>query len=492
MKYAILAAIGLVLSTQSVYSHGPDNPGYNRADPPGTGPQFKEIKLSVVPTPQHKVPESCDPAYREGMEKAFRNIWQQCQAIGKLEPSDCQRGLFHRCTKVANGLQKMEADTCVQMLGEKDALDLIKNPDNQKNSQLSAADINRRAASASKKVADALDRNAAELARQKKEFSSAMGAVTCAMSSAAPVYKDAEKKIEAELQAAETFVKTQAAAKREASKEFEKIAGEAHGSAEEMKGVAHKHSAKEEPFEMESSSKRKIPWVPILAVGIPAAVLGGIMLANRGKGGVGAFGGASDGPAPTGPPAAGAGYQDGIEKDEAPLPGGDDLRSLNMRVEPSFTDREKMLIAASVSRIPACQRPKLKNLKVSRANLNPNFDKEKCIAGLYELGSFEVRLDTNCSKVGLGVTLHEFFHVVGARNGEALHRKYKAEVFDSAPGCPVSEYAHRVSHKTKINYIEDFAEAGRVGAYPEGGDRYTNACVDKKIASMKKMLAECR
>src|SRR5471032_1487803 len=80
---------------------------YNLPDPPGAL-VFDTVAYRVIPVPNGQVPENCDSKYRAGMESSFRTVWQQCQDIGRLAPSDCQRALFARCTELGADLQKME------------------------------------------------------------------------------------------------------------------------------------------------------------------------------------------------------------------------------------------------------------------------------------------------------------------------------------------------------------------------------------------------
>jgi hypothetical protein len=538
---SILLLLALPARAFAEGMHSPDSPGYNQVDPPNTI-AFDRIKLRVVKAPMLQVPESCDATYRSGMEGSFRRIWQQCQEIGNTEPSDCQRALFDRCTKVANELQAMEVNACKEMLGEKDALDRILKPDNQKNSQVSTSDLNRRAASASRRVSDALEKSAGQLKAQRGAATAALQGNACAFSSAAVQYKRTETKILSELSKNESFVKAQADAKKAAADQFEKVGVKASTSASQMRsqvalnpsnatseaanrdqstitGPGSTYTVTENravetpavqtvvttttvlttsvststqtnivaapvpPVVLPESKERSIPrWVPILAIGVPAAILAGLVISKASKSNPGSSSGGGDQGGGDGNDGSSSGSTGPLVD---PTPGGADLRSLDMRVDSSFTDAEKATIAASVKRIPECYRYKLKGLEVRRANLKGRASSAgSCVAGTFTLGSNVVKLDgPGCVGIQVGVTVHEFFHVIGNRNGNALHNRYSSQVVSANPRCPVSRYG-------ATNFYEDFAEAGRIVTV--GSDRNNGACVDKKLSGLRQILTSCQ
>jgi len=481
-------------------THWPDSPGYNRADPPNSN-SFDKIKFRVVPVPAMKVPESCDGNYRAAMEGSFRRVWSQCQGIGQLEPSDCQRALFERCTRLASDLQAIEVRACTEMLGEKDALNQIVNPENQQASQVSSSDLNRRAAVVTKKVASTLETSAKELAVHKQNALATLNGRSCSSSSAAGEYRRIEKRVVAELGQTQKFVESQAKIKNEAAAQLEKNAEQASSSAAEMKTTGEASSAniststtttdtlvttvvtKTAYPELAASKEKKINWVPILAVGIPAAaILGGIAYSSMSQN---RSGDSSGGPSEEGVsgPETGGGGSDPVTD---PVPGGADLNSLNMRIDSSFTDRQRATIATSVEKIPSCYRYKLKGLEVRKANLGGRSSKGSCVAGSFGLGGNLVRLDPSCTGgLEIGVTVHEFFHVLGNRNGNALHGQYKSKVYDKISRCPVSSYAAK-------HFYEDFAEAGRIVSYPGSGQRNNKSCVNTKLQGLKQILASCQ
>ncbi len=520
--------------------HGPGSPGYNREDPPGTI-SFDAVKLRVVKAPSMKIPEGCDANYRAGMEGAFRRIWEQCQQIGKSEPSDCQRSLFHRCTTLATDLQSMEVAACTEMHGEKDALDRILKPDNQTNSQVSTSDLNQRAAVASRKVADALDKSAKALASHRARAVSALSANMCSFSSAAAEYKRVEGKLIAELSQNEKFVKTQADAKKAQADQFNLIGAKSASSASQMRSAVavdssspistytvHEQSTisvepttqtiettKTEvtttvtphvvqvpkpvpfiPYPEIQSNERSIPrWVPILAVGVPAAILGGILISRMSGGGLDPGGDPGNSGGDNSPGDSGSGSSDpgpgpsgggSSNPSQDPVPGSSSVRSLGMRVDPSFTDKERAKIANAVERIVPCYRYKLKGLEIRKANLGGRRAfRGSCVAGTYTLKGNTIKLDPNCVGIQVGVTVHELFHALGDRNGDALHYRYWNEVSATHRSCPVSRYG-------ASNHIEDFAEAGRILSMQDTRDRNRGACVDKKLAGLRQILASCK
>lgn len=534
LRLPTAAALLFALSTEGAFAGG-----YNLPDPPNTV-TFDKVQLRVVPAPRGKVPASCDPKYRTEMEGSFRRVWEQCQAIGKDEPSDCQRALFDRCTRLAHELQAMESGVCVEMLGERDALDRIRNPDTQRNAQESSADLNRRAAAATRKVAEILGRHARGLAAHRAGGDQALRAAACSASTAARDYRTTEGRLLAEVKGTEKFVATEVAARQAAAAELDKSAAKAAANAGDLKSLAAagqlpvttrtsietvtvgpaastatvvstssgttsylppKRSAVPPVSYTAGSDEKKIDWVPILAVGIPAAaILGGIIYAkNRGGNDGGDQPEPGPGPEPGPSPGAGPSPGDGerqpppeepapnppTQDTTSPVPGGEDLRSLQMTLDSSFTDREKAVIAHAVKMVPACHRGKLRQLRISSANLGGRGSRTGgCVAGVYRLGGYEVKLDPRCAGIQVGITLHELFHVVGNRNNNALHRAYLTQVFQPHPRCPVSRYG-------ATHWMEDFAEAGRLQYFPRGGQKNAQACVDRKLEGLHKMLSSC-
>jgi hypothetical protein len=240
-------------------------------------------------------------------------------------------------------------------------------------------------------------------------------------------------------------------------------------------------------------SRRKINWVPILAVGIPAAVLTAIVVSKLSKNHVGGAPapedsgggtGSGTGSGPTGGSPDGSTMPNGGSRNPTPstIPGGGDLAAWKVTVDPSFTDRERAIIAMGFAKIPACYRYKLQGLYIKNQKLPRTSN--GCVAGMFRFGGNTVYLSPSCT-VAIGVTVHELFHVIGNRNNNAVHRQWKP-VSDAHPNCPVTTYGG-------TNFYEDFAESGRLLEYPDSSAEAKNpgACVDAKIQGLGKIMTSC-
>ncbi|MGZ3670041.1 MAG: M12 family metallopeptidase, partial [Bdellovibrionota bacterium] len=233
---------------------------------------------------------------------------------------------------------------------------------------------------------------------------------------------------------------------------------------------------------------KNINWVPILAVGIPAAILTALVLSKASKsrvsdappssdgGGGGGGGGGSD---PNPPQTNGT-----HNPPPSLVPGGGDLAAWHITLDSAFTDAEKGTIAAALQRIPACYRYKLQGIYVQSKVLPRTSD--GCVAGLFMLPNGNtVYLSPSCAGVQVGITVHEFFHVIGSRNNNAVHNQWWP-IRARYNNCPVTHYG-------ETNQFEDFAEAGRLVEAPDTGmeARYSGACVDAKVDGLRQIMNHC-
>jgi len=152
---------------------------------------------------------------------------------------------------------------------------------------------------------------------------------------------------------------------------------------------------------------------------------------------------------------------------------------VRFQIDPAFSPEQKALIERAVSLIPSSQRLNLNGLRFVRSNqLDGPLD--ECTEGFYP-GNGSIVLYPRCG-FGAHIVVHEIFHHLG-RFGN-LNSLWKSRVLKKFPACPVSEYA---AEGLGINN-EDLAETGRLLLVPESGDRNPGACVDGKVAELRKIL----
>lgn len=463
-------------------------------DPPGLI-SFQTTKLKSATATEPTGVENCDTNYRTIVETGFREIWNQCTELGKAEPSDCQRALFSQCVRAAQELRGQQTKTCAKMASEAAKV----NPQTsstltQNTSESTNSTLNNQAAAAARNVAGQIDADAKSLDRSWKEVSNAMKNPACAMSSANAEYQALGTKVGAAMATAQHALEAMATQKRKeadgytaaATKSTNNVAG--LESANPQSGIsgtttsttssttvgptstyttAATNTGTAIPPDFEMGGGKKNPnLLPLLGVGIPAAVLLGVAASGLGddKGSSGGGGG----------------------KDF--VPGSGTLRDSGMLVDPSLTDEEKAKIAKGVQLMPDCHRAKLRGVKVARRTLNEKGKNRStgCIAGMYHRDSSGtyVSFDTKCEGgLTVGTVVHEFYHVVGFANGEALHKAFE-KPHVTYKSCPASDYG-------KTNLMEDFAECGRVLSINDG-PRFTGPCVDKKLGEFKKLVNTCR
>ena len=458
-------------------------------DPPGLI-TFQTTKLKSATAAEPAGVEGCDTNYRTIVETGFRDIWSQCTEFGKAEPSDCQRALFNQCVRAAQELRGLQTKTCAKMASEAAKV----NPQTsstltQNTSESTNSTLNNQAAAASRNVAGEIDSDAKSLDRSWKEVSNAMKNPVCAMSTDIASYQALGNKVGAAMAQAQRSLEAMAQQKRKdaegytaaSTKSQNNVDGLVSGSSSDISGTTTTsttvgptsthttlatNTATPIPEDFGSGKKKGPNLLPLLGVGIPAAVLLGVAASGLGDDKGGGSGGSKDF-----------------------VPGSGTLRESGMLVDPSLSDEEKGKIAKAVQLMPDCHRPKLRGIKVARRTLNPEGKNRStgCIAGLYKRtesnGTF-VLFDTKCEGgLTVGTVVHEFYHVVGFANGEALHAAYKKP--HSTYECAASPYGREGGLK------EDFAECGRILAINDG-PRNTGACVDKKLAEFKKLVHTCR
>ncbi|RYZ94116.1 MAG: hypothetical protein EOP11_26850, partial [Proteobacteria bacterium] len=296
----------------------------------------------------------------------------------------------------------------------------------QNTSETKNASMNKEAAAAANRVADRVEQDSAAIAASVNSAGGQLKAGLCAVSSSAADYTKAQTKIN------EAFTKTQASlraiasAKRAQAKGYDTASSASSTNVAAMQSVStsttvangtgsaapiNPASLGSDSAGSKSSSMQKA--LPLLGAAIPAAVLTGVALNGGSLGGTSA----SD-----------------------PVPGSRAMIASNVNITGTLTDRERTVVALAMEKLPACHRGKLKGVNVGRANLNPQgvTKGQSCMAGLYSKrgNNTSVGLDPACGGLSVSVVIHEFYHVIGHVNGQALHNSYK-KPFNAHPGCPV-------------------------------------------------------
>jgi hypothetical protein len=573
---AVLTLIACAASFSGPTARGDDAIEYNLPDPPGYL-TFDTVAVRSVATPNEKVPESCETKYRAGMENAFKQIWAQCQQVGKMEPSDCQRALFDRCTQLATNVQKMESGACLKMDGESDAIKSFQGVDNQKNSQSSTADLNRRAYVATKQVINTLQQNASDIETQRRNAVALLNVGACTGSTSARAYDGLAAKVVGQLDATKAHVDSTITQKQGSAVQYAHNSGVSIANLDKLVSLPPRSStitgASSKPDTLAASTittardtssatatdsgtttivdttpvalsgpftytntvvetitgpgpttttvvtvgtsttasttitpatvqkaiilppyipppeKKSINWLPILAVGIPAAaILTALVVSKNSRSRQG-----SD-PSPSDGGGGGGGGNDGGSNpypgnrnpDPTSFPGGGDLAALQIKLDPSFTDRQKAGIAAGLTKIPPCYRYKLQKIYM-RNRLLSRYNNGSCVAGTAYFDKSLIDFSPTCTQnnVPVGVAVHEMFHMLGSSNGNELHNKFWP-VLTRHPNCAVTPYG-------ATNRLEDFAETGRLLEVNDGSLQAKNpgACVDAKISELGRILSSC-
>lgn len=166
------------------------------------------------------------------------------------------------------------------------------------------------------------------------------------------------------------------------------------------------------------------------------------------------------------------------------------LASAGLVIDKNFSTYERRDLARGLHKIPACFQKKIRGLKIKRVTgvkyygqrvegsdfitINPKHYPEN--------PDFP---DEHYDRKN-GAFVHEVFHVIGEWNNDYYYKAYLK--LDSEGDCPVSRYGEEADVVQ-----EDFAEAARLIFVPETrDDRNRDTCVDRKLAALKKIFAECK
>lgn len=434
-------------------------------DPPGLL-QFETKTLRTIEPVKAQVPESCDSNYRSLVELRFQEIWGSCKTLGEKEPSDCQRGLFAICTSMANQVRGQQVRTCASMLGAADALAKVEESSaNQLSVQKDNAALNKQSAMAIRQVEAALRANAGQVQALKSQVDRVWAAGQCALSSSREDYSATVEKVSTSAQALIVDLQKLADEKEQLAQGYDSAQNASNQNAGGLKTAAVNTMPLSSPGHSGGSNsgvaKRLLPAVAIAA---PIALLG-----------LGLSSGSS---------LPGAAY---VDSSSSPIPGSGTLESGDINVEPSFTDRERTVIAAAFMSLPECRRNNLKGMELRRKSLNAKGARggNACMAGLWTMqkGKETIFLDPVCGGgISAGVVVHEYMHALGYQNGRKLYGEY-LPIFKQYPDCPVSPYGAK-------SISEDFAEAGRLGIIKAGVG--SKACISQKISRHKQLIESCQ
>jgi hypothetical protein len=475
MRALILPMLWLSLLPNAAWSHSKDS----IEDPPNLF-QFQSIQLKTVALSKVDVSNECDENYRLIMESAAQSIWKECTAIGKSEPSDCQRNLFQNCTGAANRLRALQPRTCaIYQKEESQVQQSTEKFADQTNTQETNSKLNEKANLASKRIGDQLISDAGAVSNLRKQTEISLKGGLCLLNTSAAEYLNIETKILTVLKNTEGRLKELSSSKIQNSKDFQTVASSSEKNVKNMESSktsnatdtrANSNLGAYEGSSNSSSSKNSI--LKAAAVGLPAAALMGLA--------------ASSGSSFKSPM---VGEVDTSTYSGAPLPPKTTgfITHEGLYIDPSFTDRQRAIILAAYDRVPDCQKSKLKNISIHNQALPKQ--KNSCIAGLWSFrnGQERIFLTPFCSKgISATTTLHEFFHALGFRNGRKLYSLFDSTVRTKHPNCHVTNYAATSS-------AEDFSESGRLAFIPENqAYRLNNPCIMPKIASTKDLVNSCQ
>jgi hypothetical protein len=474
----------LSLVTALAFLSGTDGNAHTKEsipDPPNLF-QFKSIPLKTVNFPAAQTIPNCDEDYRLILESGAQAIWKECTNIGKSEPSECQRSLFQTCTQAATKLRNLQTPTCKEMVAAQGTVkEKIETFTDQQNSQADNQSLNAKAAVASKKIASRIEADAKMVEGLRKETQITLTGGLCAASTSLESYLGVEKRVLSTLKNTEDRLQILAAEKRKKSEGYKNVSEKSASNQESMQSSSSQtttttYSTKANPnlgaYEGSSSGASKDNILKAAAVGVPAAALLGLAMAN------GSFRS----------PMVGNVDNSGSGADARPpsSPGSFEKHDM-VFIDRAFTDRENAIIKAAYARIPQCHLPKLKNISIHNKRLGRKGS--GCIAGLwtYLKGEEHIYLTPYCSNgVTMNTTVHEFLHAIGFENGRKMYSLFNQEVLPKHQGCAVTDYA-------RTDSAEDFAESGRLALVPEQVEgRRPDACVSGKVASTLELIRSCR
>jgi len=502
----------LILAFSSVVS---------RADP-AYGP------LKTIDIPNPSLPADCDPTFREEMAKAVKHIWTECQAVGGTEPSVCQRRIFNHCVRVARTVAKQTTNTCdaIAQAGEETRRENGR-VDTQRTSYLSGELLNDKAAKKTQVYVEHLAANEAALGELERAGGAVINGSACHSSSAAELYTNVGRKVERTVSETKATISRLKKQKEANAKLLTQHVAELSKEEEAIKSLGQKAPEKALEIKPERAAARRLPLMMNVSGAGPARLMG---FAPSGAPSSiqpelpdayferprpasakyfahGGAGGGSTAPAtraaspgtPLFPPQA---ELDALNANELKLsaPGAVVFSSLNIRVAPAFLDRERLVIAKGIETMPKCLRSKIVNGSFKRVKQPPKYYGNMWMEEIGQASNslrgperYWIELDPDYHKTSKNFTgmvpsmvVHELYHVVSFADNERLlnaFAKYQAPLQGDKANCPMSPYGG-------VNHKEDFAEAGTMVHYPEGGIGGLNkeSCVKEKVQKFKEMI----
>lgn len=436
-------------------------------DPPNTM-QFKTTTLKNVNFKSVEVPPGCDENYRGIVEAASQKIWQECTAIGKSEPSDCQRSLFQHCTDSANRLRALQPSTCQVMISEAGKIGAAtKAHETQASSQESNAELNKKAADASNTIAGKLEGDAKTVDSLLSDAKKRIAGGLCAANTSTPDYLKVEAGISDALKGAHGELASLASQKRLEAKGYAGTATESEKNQIAMNSAKANNLALAGADSGSGGSSRKKTALTAAAIGLPAAALLGVLASSNSANSVGNVDPSGEGAGPI------------------TAPDGNFTNIDGLYIDPSFTDRQKATIVEAYRKMPECYKPRLKNIAIVNKAL-PRKSRSQCVAGQWSAGAGgrqQISLSPSCYGITVSTTIHEFMHSIGFRNGHRMHNQF--EPIRRKHSCYVSSYA-------QTNVIEDFAETGLQAIFPNNTGRSSGPCVGEKVNATRELLKTCQ
>lgn len=449
---------------------------HSSADPdPANTLQFKTISLKNLKLDPVSVPENCDGNYRAILDTAVRKIWQQCESVGKSEPSSCQRDLSQQCAAAANKLRALQPSTCKVMISEASEVQAqAENQATQASSQESNSRLNSRAKKASETIAAKLEGDTKAIQQISRESKKMLGGITCLNSSASATYLKAESVVAESLNTAESQLTALSNEKKQEAKGYSQASDASKENQSGLKTTATGDTKSSAPVALpEKSSSRKNNLLPLAAVGLPAIALLGLSASGSG----GNISGLAEGV-----------DSSGIGGNAPMAPVGKFQVVEGLSIDPSFTDREKATIVEGYRRMPDCYKPWIKNIAFVNKNLGKPGGAARnyqCVAGRWTAsnGRQIIYLSPSCYGTRVADVIHEYMHSIGFRNGHRMHGEFKP--IRERHGCYVSEYA-------KTSLIEDFAETSLQAVFPSPPRKSTGPCIGEKVDATRQLLQTCK
>lgn len=509
----------------------------------------KIVPLRVVKFETKMVPNNCNKIFRAGMEDQLRKVWANCQEIGKMDPSDCQRDLFRYCVETSNKFQDLETGACGHMVGDADYLDKKSysvNVNSQKTAQTENASVNADATRLALSLAERLKTNTGDLKRMQQEGKNLLFGASCRNSSSSKQYSRGASQLMGEVAKTQKFVNDfrtlkvmEAVQTRKNEMQSEKFAKEmkssnpiigmnSAGTISTMgKPAVTSNTSSSNGTNLETNvntgtmitsttnpststntntsvqsnrKKNKTNWGPILAIGIPAAAILAYVAYSSMSERPGGESGSSTGGGLTDPPDNDSSNTGSAAPAEDPPKGegnSETEKDQSKLVSPTGGTLEQAKIKVDPSFRDEEKRKigngvqlfpvcHLDKFKNLQFRNNPNLKWNGSNACLIGKQQADKLIELNPSCKSRGVQTAVVVHeLFHVLGNRGMYAQYQ-KIYDNYGNCPVSSYSQRAK-----SMREDFAEAGRLALVPLSGEKISSTCADAKIQAVHKMIHSC-